>query len=177
EIAGIILRDKDRDVPYPLFESIDAADADVAIDFSHPDLILPLLEDEVKTPLVIATTGDKENILDSLKAKSTDTPVFFSANMSYGVHVMIEVLKKALSMLDEFDLEMVERHHNRQVDAPSGTMVKLLDTALDHRDGSYPVDDRSAIPENRKPKETAVRAIRGGSIVGTHDVLFANEDE
>jgi len=177
EIAGIILRDKDRDVPYPLFESIDAADADVAIDFSHPDLILPLLEDEVKTPLVIATTGDKEKIIDSLKAKSTDTPVFFSANMSYGVHVMNEVLKKALSMLDEFDLEMVERHHNRKVDAPSGTMVKLLDTAMDHRDGSYPVYDRSDIHEKRKPEEIGVSAIRGGSIVGTHDVIFAKEDE
>src|SRR5699024_12299379 len=104
-----------------------------------PVRILPLLEDEAKTPLVIATTGDKEKIIDSLKAKSTDTPVFFSANMSYGVHVMNEVLKKALSMLDEFDLEMVERHHNRKVDAPSGTMVKLLDMAMDASDGSFTV--------------------------------------
>src|SRR5699024_11502605 len=95
EITGVILRDRERDVPYPAFESIDAAEADVAIDFSHPDLILPLLEDVVKTPLVIATTGEKEKIIDSLKKKSADIPVFFSANMSYGVHVMNEVDRKS----------------------------------------------------------------------------------
>lgn len=177
EIAGIILRDGSKDVPYPVFESIDDADADVAIDFSHPELILPLLAGEVKTPLVIATTGEKETIVNELKEKSGNIPVFFSANMSYGVHVMNEVLKKALSMLDEFDLEMIERHHNKKVDAPSGTLVKLLDTALDHRDGSYPVYDRSNIHEKRKAEEIGVSAIRGGSIVGTHDVIFAKDDE
>ncbi|MFP3360426.1 4-hydroxy-tetrahydrodipicolinate reductase, partial [Planococcus sp. SIMBA_143] len=90
--------------PYPSFKTIDEAGADVAIDFSHPELLLPLLEDDVKTPLVIATTGQKEEIVSILKEKSTSLPVFFSANMSYGVHVMNTLLKKALTMLDEFDL-------------------------------------------------------------------------
>lgn len=177
EIVGVILRGDGEGLPYPVFESIDAAGADVAIDFSHPELILPLLEGEVKTPLVIATTGEKETIIEKLSEMSTDTPVFFSANMSYGVHVLNEVLKKALSMLDDFDLEMVERHHNKKVDAPSGTLVKLLDTALDHRDGSYPVYDRSNVHAKRKSEEIGVSAIRGGSIVGTHDVIFAKDDE
>ena len=177
DIAGVIARGENHDIPYPAFNRIDEAQADVAIDFSHPELILPLLEDEVKTPLVIATTGDKETIISKLNEKSQNTPVFFSANMSYGVHVLNEVLKKALSMLDEFDLEMMERHHNKKVDAPSGTLVKLLDTALAHRDGSYPVYDRSDIHEKRKPEEIGVSAIRGGSIVGTHDVIFAKDDE
>lgn len=177
EIAGLIVKEDNKEAPYPVFESIDEANADVAVDFSHPELILPLLEDEVKTPLVIATTGEKEKIIEKLEDKSENTPVFFSANMSYGVHVLNEVLKKALSMLDEFDLEMIERHHNKKVDAPSGTLVKLLDTALDHRDGSYPVYDRSNIHEKRKPEEIGVSAIRGGSIVGTHDVIFAKDDE
>lgn len=177
EIAGVILRGGNNQVPYSVFDSIDEADADVAIDFSHPGLILPLLEEEVETPLVIATTGEKETIIEKLEEKSENIPVFFSANMSYGVHVLNEVLKKALSMLDEFDLEMIERHHNKKVDAPSGTLVKLLDTALDHRDGSYPVYDRSDIHEKRKAEEIGVSAIRGGSIVGTHDVIFAKDDE
>ncbi|WP_411841876.1 4-hydroxy-tetrahydrodipicolinate reductase [Salinicoccus sp. HZC-1] len=177
EIAGVIVKGNNKEAPYPVFESIDEANADVAVDFSHPELILPLLEDEVETPLVIATTGEKEKIIEKLEDKSENTPVFFSANMSYGVHVLNEVLKKALSMLDEFDLEMIERHHNKKVDAPSGTLVKLLDTALDHRDGSYPVYDRSNIHEKRKPEEIGVSAIRGGSIVGTHDVIFAKDDE
>jgi 4-hydroxy-tetrahydrodipicolinate reductase len=72
---------------------------------------------------------------------------------------------------------MVERHHNKKVDAPSGTLVKLLDTALEHRDGSYPVYDRSNVHEKRKKEEIGVSAIRGGSIVGTHDVIFAKDDE
>lgn len=176
EIVGIIAG-SDKDVPYPAFDTIDAAEADVAIDFSHPELLLPLLEDEVKTPLVIATTGQKEEIVSVLKEKSGSLPVFFSANMSYGVHVMNTLLKKALTMLDEFDLEMVERHHNKKVDAPSGTLVKLLDTALDHRENSYPVYDRSNVHEKRKKEEIGVSAIRGGSIVGTHDVIFAKDDE
>lgn len=176
EIAGIIAG-SGGDAPYPAFDSIDAAGADVAIDFSHPDLLLPLLEGEVKTPLVIATTGRKEELVAVLKEKSESLPVFFSANMSYGVHVMNTLLKKALIMLEDFDLEMVERHHNRKVDAPSGTLVKLLDTALDHRDGSYPVYDRSNLHEKRKKEEIGVSAIRGGSIVGTHDVIFAKDDE
>ncbi|GAB3060288.1 4-hydroxy-tetrahydrodipicolinate reductase [Salinicoccus sesuvii] len=176
EIAGIIASGE-SDAPYPAFDSIDAAGADVAIDFSHPDLLLPLLEDQVNTPLVIATTGRKEELVAVLKEKSESLPVFFSANMSYGVHVMNTLLKKALTMLDDFDLEMVERHHNRKVDAPSGTLVKLLDTALDHREGSYPVYDRSSMNDKRKKEEIGVSAIRGGSIVGTHDVIFAKDDE
>ncbi|TVT29600.1 4-hydroxy-tetrahydrodipicolinate reductase [Salinicoccus cyprini] len=176
EIAGVIAGDNTT-APYPAFDSIDAAGADVAIDFSHPDLILPLLEGGVKTPLVIATTGRKEELVAVLKEKSASLPVFFSANMSYGVHVMNSLLKKALTMLEDFDLEMVERHHNRKVDAPSGTLVKLLDTALDHREGSYPVYDRSSMHEKRRKEEIGVSAIRGGSIVGTHDCIFAKDDE
>ncbi len=176
EVAGVIVNG-DNHSPYPSFQNIDDAQADVAIDFSHPALILRLLENEVTTPLVVATTGEKEAIISKLKDKSREAPIFFSANMSYGVHVMNTLLEKALGLLEEFDLEMVERHHNKKVDAPSGTLVKLLDTALDHRCGSYPVYDRSNTNEKRSSDEIGVSAIRGGSIVGTHDVIFAKDDE
>lgn len=135
EIAGVI---SSGETDYPAFNSIDEANADVAIDFSNPGRILPLIEHNFKTPLVVATTGQKEEIVATLKERAAQAPVFFSANMSYGVHVLNNLLKEALNQLADYDLEFVERHHNKKVDAPSGTLVKLLDTALESRGGSYP---------------------------------------
>ncbi|CEA00336.1 4-hydroxy-tetrahydrodipicolinate reductase [Jeotgalicoccus saudimassiliensis] len=174
EIAGVI---SSGETDYPVFQNIDDADADVAIDFSNPERILPLLEQDFKTPLVVATTGQKEDIVAALKERSGSAPVFFSANMSYGVHVLNNLLKEALNQLADFDLEFVERHHNKKVDAPSGTLVKLLDTALESRDGSYPVYDRSQANHQRGTGEIGVSAIRGGTIVGEHEAIFAGLDE
>lgn len=109
---------------------------------------------------------------------SKHVPVFFSANMSYGVHVLTEVLKFITPLLSEgYDIEILERHHNRKIDAPSGTAVKLLE-AIQSTDSQYfPIYDRSQGEHRRDPKEIGMSAMRGGSIVGEHEVMFAGTDE
>lgn len=178
EIAGVIIHRENPSVPYPTFNKIsEVKDADVAIDFSHPKLLLPLLNDDFKLPLVIATTGEKEEITDKLKELSKDMPVFFSANMSYGVHVLTKLLEVAVPLLRDYDIELTEAHHNQKVDAPSGTLVKLYDVIKDLREQSRPVYDRSDKNDKRDPDEIGIHALRGGTIVGEHDVLFAGVDE
>lgn len=174
EVIGVISSSTDA---YPVYQHIDDAKADVAIDFSNPERLIPLISEDFKTPIVVATTGKKEEIVELLKARSQTAPIFFSSNMSYGVHVLNKLLKNALEQLQDYDLELIERHHNKKVDAPSGTLVKLLDTALEERTDSYPVYDRSKMSHARKPEEIGVSAIRGGTIVGEHDAIFAGHDE
>ncbi|MDN5696011.1 MAG: 4-hydroxy-tetrahydrodipicolinate reductase [Staphylococcus equorum] len=178
EIIGIIVRDATKDYPYPTFERIaDAKEADVEIDFSNPELLLPLLDEEFNLPLVIATTGEKEEIINKLQALSNQMPVFFSANMSYGVHALTKILEAAVPLLQDFDIELTEAHHNKKVDAPSGTLVKLYDVIDDLRQKSTPVYDRHEHTEKRTQDEIGIHSIRGGTIVGEHDVLFAGTDE
>ncbi|SCT06749.1 4-hydroxy-tetrahydrodipicolinate reductase [Staphylococcus caeli] len=178
EIVGIIVRDATKGYPYPTFERIaDAENADVAIDFSNPELLLPLLEEEFNLPLVIATTGEKDEIIHKLKTLSECMPVFFSANMSYGVHALTKILEAAVPLLQDFDIELTEAHHNKKVDAPSGTLVKLYDVIEALRDKTTPVYDRHEHTEKRTQDEIGIHAIRGGTIVGEHEVLFAGTDE
>ncbi|NHM93367.1 MULTISPECIES: 4-hydroxy-tetrahydrodipicolinate reductase [Staphylococcus] len=177
-IVGVIVNDQKRPIPYPLFTKLsDIESADVAIDFSHPDLLLPLLEDSFHLPLVVATTGEKEKITSKLKDLSQHMPIFFSANMSYGVHVLTKLLEVAVPLLNDYDIELTEAHHNKKVDAPSGTLEKLYDVIKDLREQSYPVYDRHEKSKPREVDEIGVHAIRGGTIVGEHDVLFAGVDE
>ncbi|MCM3517501.1 4-hydroxy-tetrahydrodipicolinate reductase [Staphylococcus xylosus] len=178
EIVGLIVRDETKGYPYPTFQHIaDVKDADVAIDFSNPELLLPLLEEDFTLPLVIATTGEKDTIIDKLKELSNRMPVFFSANMSYGVHALTKILEAAVPLLEDFDIELTEAHHNKKVDAPSGTLVKLYDVIESLRSQSTPVYDRHENNEKRTQDEIGVHSIRGGTIVGQHDVLFAGTDE
>lgn len=178
EISGIIVRNNDKSYPYPTFEKIShAKDANVAIDFSNPELLLPLLDDDFELPLVIATTGEKEEIIDKLQLLSKKMPVFFSANMSYGVHALTKILEAAVPLLEDFDIELTEAHHNKKVDAPSGTLVKLYDVIKELRTQSTPVYDRHENNEKRTQEEIGIHAVRGGTIVGQHDVLFAGTDE
>ncbi|PHK49369.1 4-hydroxy-tetrahydrodipicolinate reductase [Staphylococcus edaphicus] len=178
EIVGIIVRNSEKSYPYPTFEHIaDATEADVAIDFSNPELLLSLLDEDFNLPLVIATTGEKETIISKLKELSNNVPVFFSANMSYGVHALTKILEAAVPLLQDFDIELTEAHHNKKVDAPSGTLVKLYDVIESLRDYSTPVYDRHEITEKRSQDEIGIHSVRGGTIVGQHDVLFAGTDE
>ncbi|RIO70398.1 4-hydroxy-tetrahydrodipicolinate reductase, partial [Mammaliicoccus sciuri] len=178
EIVGLIVRDETKTYPYPTYHHIaDVKDADVAIDFSNPDLLLPLLEEDFTLPLVIATTGEKDTIIDKLKELSHRMPVFFSANMSYGVHALTKILEAAVPLLEDFDIELTEAHHNKKVDAPSGTLVKLYDVIESIRTQSTPVYDRHENNEKRTQDEIGVHSIRGGTIVGQHDILFAGTDE
>lgn len=178
EIVGLIVRDETKAYPYPTYRHIaDVKDADVAIDFSNPELLLPLLEEDFTLPLVIATTGEKDTIIDKLKELSHRMPVFFSANMSYGVHALTKILEAAVPLLEDFDIELTEAHHNKKVDAPSGTLVKLYDVIESLRTQSTPVYDRHENNEKRTQDEIGVHSIRGGTIVGQHDILFAGTDE
>lgn len=178
QIEGVIVPNSSKSYPYPTFQRIsDVKDADVAIDFSNPELLLPLLNDEFNLPLVIATTGEKEKIIAKLKELSSKMPVFFSANMSYGVHALTKILEAAVPLLQDFDIELTEAHHNKKVDAPSGTLVKLYDVIESLREKTTPVYDRHELDEKRTQDEIGIHSIRGGTIVGEHDVLFAGTDE
>ncbi|HEC2225894.1 TPA: 4-hydroxy-tetrahydrodipicolinate reductase [Staphylococcus delphini] len=178
DIVGVIAGRSTAHVPYPIYQKIsEVTDADVAIDFSHPQLLLPLLEEDFTLPLVIATTGEKTQITDKLQALSDKMPVFFSANMSYGVHVLTKILEAAVPLLQDFDIELTEAHHNQKVDAPSGTLVKLYDVIESLRQDVTPVYDRSQHDAKRTKNEIGIHTVRGGTIVGEHDVLFVGTDE
>lgn len=178
EIVGVIEPMNSDSSPYQQFERIaDAKEADVVIDFSNPNLLLPLLDESFELPLVVATTGEKEKITQKLEALGKKMPVFFSANMSYGVHALTKILEAAVPLLQDFDIELTEAHHNKKVDAPSGTLVKLYDVIEGLRDKTTPVYDRHDKTEKRTPDEIGIHTVRGGTIVGEHDVLFAGTDE
>lgn len=180
EIVAVLVP-QGEDTPYETFHSFkDLPDADVIIDFSHPNLTLEMLEtEELSIPMIIATTGEKEEIIEKAKVKAEKHPIFFSPNMSYGVHVMTKLVALATELLAEYDIELLEKHHNQKVDAPSGTLNLLLDTIkqVPAREDSIPVYDRHDKNQKRDEKEIGVSAIRGGTIVGEHDVYFAGLDE
>lgn len=156
-------------------------EADVIIDFSHPSALDGLLAyaGARKLPIVLATTGyDKEQIA-KIEAASKEIPVFFSFNMSIGVNLLIELAKKAAVVLgDQFDIEIVEKHHNQKVDAPSGTAIMLAEGINEARDHAYRYTyDRHSQRKKREPNEIGIQSVRGGTIVGEHEVIFAGHDE
>jgi 4-hydroxy-tetrahydrodipicolinate reductase len=180
EIAGTVVPEG-HESPYQIYHDFKSLpEADVVIDFSHPDMTIEMLEtDELTLPLIIATTGRKEEITEKARLKGEKQPVFFSPNMSYGVHVMTKIVKLATELLEEYDIELLEKHHNQKVDAPSGTLDLLLDTIQEvkSRENSEPIYNRHDRSEKRDPAEIGVSSIRGGTIVGEHDVYFAGLDE
>lgn len=180
EIVGTVLPNSHQS-PYPAYNDFsDLPDADIMIDFSHPDMTIELLQNaDVTLPLVIATTGEKEKIIEIAQKKAKHQPIFFSPNMSYGVHVMTKVVALATELLDGYDIELLEKHHNQKVDAPSGTLNLLLETIqnIEARKDTEAVYDRHDKTVKRAEKEIGVSAIRGGTIVGEHDVLYAGLDE
>lgn len=181
EIVGIFSLQDSENAPYPVYKDIrDLPRADAIIDFSHPKNTSELLRgaSHHKTPIVVATTGARDQLQDLMDQAAEYCPIFFSANMSYGVHVFTKALKFLTPLLsDGFDIEILERHHNKKIDAPSGTAIKLLE-AIQSADTSYfPVYDRSQTEHKRDKKEIGMASLRGGTIVGEHEVLFAGEDE
>lgn len=155
--------------------------AEAIIDFSHPSALEGVLAYAMahKLPVVVATTGLSEEQIDHVKACSEQIPVFFSANMSLGISLLAELARKAASILGaDFDIEILEKHHNQKIDAPSGTALLLADAlseSLDY-DAEY-VYDRHAVRQKRDKREIGFSSIRGGTIVGEHDVIFAGRDE
>lgn len=175
-IVGV-LTTKDKIYPYDTFKMDQQwPDTDVIIDFSHPELSLSMLEKNKDIPVVMATTGKKDQILAELNKVSNQYPVFFSANMSYGVHILTEIIKYAVPLLPQFDIELIEKHHRRKIDAPSGTLIKLHDAIKESRN-VHPVYDRTRQEQQRTDDEIGISVVRGGTIVGEHEVIFAGHDE
>lgn len=169
---------------YPVFSSIADCDveADVVIDFASAKAVDALLAYCVakKLPCVLCTTGLSEEQLKKVKEASGETAVLKSANMSMGINLLLKLLREAAPVLADagFDIEIVEKHHNQKLDAPSGTAVALADAVNGALDNAYEyVYDRSARREVRPQKEIGISAVRGGTIVGDHDVIFAGTDE
>lgn len=155
--------------------------ADVIVDFSNPAFLTRLLAFAVerKIPAVIATTGMNEDQIAQIKAASEQIPVFFTANMSLGVNLLLSLAKKAEAVLsDGFDVEIVEMHHSTKVDAPSGTALMLADGISEvMKNRPEYVFDRHSRREKRPKDEIGIHSVRGGTIVGEHEVIFAGKDE
>lgn len=165
---------------YPTAEAVTET-ADVLIDFSHPSALSGVLATAIarQLPAVIATTGLDDAQIAAIRAAAAKVPVFFSSNMSVGVAVLAALTKKAAAVLGaDFDVELVEMHHNRKLDAPSGTALMLADAA---RQGlAHPVEyvyDRHDRRQKRTPEEIGISSVRGGNIIGEHQVIFAGGDE
>lgn len=169
---------------YPVFEKIGQCDrkADVVVDFSNAAAVDDLLRYcvEQKLPVVLCTTGLSEEQLDAVEKASHDIAVLKSANMSLGINLLLKLLKDAARVLAPagYDIELVEKHHNQKLDAPSGTALALADSVNEALGNEYHyVYDRSQVRQKRDGKEIGISAVRGGTIVGEHEVLFAGTDE
>ena len=169
------------DVPFKTyFKMSDVSEtADVIIDFSHHSTINDTLSyaTKTKTPLVIATTGFNEDELGRIKEASTIAPIFHSSNMSLGVNVLVKLVKEAAKALNEFDIEIIEKHHNRKEDCPCGTAYMTADVIKEVRSELTNIYGRHGKSAKRQPNELAIHTIRGGTIIGDNDVIFAGDDE
>lgn len=155
--------------------------ADVIIDFSHPSFVPKLLKFSItnKIPAVIATTGMSDEQIEMIKAASKEVPIFFSANMSIGINLLLSLAQKAAALLSpDFDIEIVEKHHNQKLDAPSGTALMIADSISEvlAEKPDY-VFDRHSERKKRTKNEIGIHSVRGGTIVGEHEVIFAGKDE
>lgn len=182
-VAGIDLYDGIAN-EYPVFPSLAQCDikADVVIDFASAPAVDALLEYCVTTatPVVLCTTGMSEEQLAKVKEASSKVAVLRSANMSLGINTLMDVLKKVAPIFADagFDIEIVEKHHNQKLDAPSGTAIALADAVNEGLEETYSYKyDRSQERKKREKKEIGIQAVRGGTIVGEHEVLFAGTDE
>lgn len=185
EIAAGVTRNPSKlQNPYPVYRSFkdaEAVEADVVLDFSNPEILGDAVEYCVKnqTALVAGTTGLSEKDYEALRQASTSIPVFVSANVSFGISVLIDLALKAASSLGkEYDIEILEKHHNEKKDAPSGTAIMIANELNNHLNNSMEfIYDRSPKKEKRKTNEIGISAIRGGTIPGEHSVFFAGKDE
>ena len=182
-VAGIDVS-SGPDQGYPVFDSLNACDvqADVVVDFASAKAADGLLDycGSRALPLVLCTTGLSEAQIIRVSETAEKTAVLRSANMSLGVNLLMKLVQDAARVLASsgFDIEIVEKHHRRKKDAPSGTALALADSVNSAMESAYHYTyDRSGRSEARDPKEIGISAVRGGTIVGEHDVIFAGTDE
>lgn len=182
-VAGIDLKET-TDNGYPVFTSFSVCNviADIIIDFASPKKLDEMLQYAQKNeiPVVLCTTGLSEDDLNMVKKASKNIAILRSANMSVGINTIIKLLKTAVQALAaaDFDIEIVEKHHNQKIDAPSGTALALADAMNEVLKNEYNYKyDRSGERKKREDKEIGISAVRGGTIVGEHEVIFAGIDE
>ena len=168
---------------FPVYKNIDDVKekADVIIDFSNPSALDDLLNFATynKSAIVLATTGYNDEQISKIKEYSKKIPVFFTFNMSLGINLLTALSKKAASILgNDFDIEIIEKHHNQKLDAPSGTALMLANSINEVFDDSLQYEyDRHSKRQKRSKKEIGMHSVRGGTIVGEHEVIFAGKDE
>ncbi len=174
----------DETLDFPVFASLSdcSADGDVIVDFSVAAAVRPLLEAAIvkKLPVVVCTTGLSAEDIAFVQASARKIPILFSANMSLGINLMVSLVQKAAQVLagSGFDIEIIEKHHNRKKDAPSGTALYLADSINQVLPQAYAYNyDRSVGTEPRRQDEIGILSLRGGNIAGEHQVIFAGEDE
>jgi 4-hydroxy-tetrahydrodipicolinate reductase len=182
-VAGVD-RNADRfSNPYPVYDSLYKVEekVDVIVDFSHPSSLPDLIKYSMNsnTALVIATTGLSDNDRDLILHASNSIPVFHSANMSIGINVIMNMLSDiSKALYKDFDIEIIEKHHNEKKDAPSGTALMLANEIKNSLPDSIKyVYDRSGLREKRSKNEIGIHSLRGGSIPGEHSIVFAGIDE
>ncbi len=181
--VGVDLLDTTMYDTFPVYDSFEAVteEYDVIIDFSHPSCIEGLMQCAIKQgkPVVVATTGFSESQISLIKGAGESIPVFFTFNMSIGINLLQQLAKKAALVLgDQFDIEIIEKHHNQKIDAPSGTAFMLASTINAALDERYRYTyDRHSVRRKREKNEIGIHAVRGGTIVGEHEVIFAGRDE
>jgi len=173
----------EHDCSFPVYETPSQCreQGDVIVDFSNPALLTSLLSFAVekKLPIVLCTTGFSKEQIAQIHEASKEIPVFFSANMSLGINLLAELAKKAAKILSPtFDIEIIEKHHNQKIDAPSGTALMLADAINETLGGAdHYVYDRHSIRQKREKTEIGIHSVRGGTIVGEHEILFAGNNE
>lgn len=181
---GKIIRDVGDDKIVAFVDDIEEIDInekiDVVIDFSHFSKLNDLLDRcaERNYPLVIATTGYSGETLEKIVETSKKIPILLSSNTSLGINAINSILEKLVPRLEEnFDIEIIEKHHNKKIDSPSGTAITLLETIQNSLHEKYDVVYGREGMAKREKKEIGVHAVRGGTIVGEHTIIFAGEDE
>jgi 4-hydroxy-tetrahydrodipicolinate reductase len=180
-VAGVDLSKGDK--KYPVYKSFQdcKTEADVIIDFSHYSMTSKLIDYSVKTktPAVICTTGLDESLIDKIKEASKQVALFRSGNMSLGINLIMDLAKKSAKVLAEsFDIEIIEKHHNRKLDAPSGTAYMIADSINEELDNAKEYNfGRYGRTAKREKSEIGIHAVRGGTIVGEHAVIYAGPDE
>lgn len=182
-VAGVDLNQEQRN-DYPVFRSIGecTVQADVIIDFSTAKAVDDLLDYCARehVPVVLCTTGLSEEQLARVQEAGKSTAVLKSANMSLGINTLMKLLQEAAQVLAPagFDIEIIEKHHNQKIDAPSGTALALADVMNETMQDAYEYKyDRSSERKKREKNEIGIQALRGGTIVGEHEVIFAGKDE
>ena len=181
-VAGVDVNASALSTGFPVYEKISdfPGKADVIVDFSHHSALPSLIEyaKATKTPIVLATTGHTDEELALIEESVNEIAIFRSGNFSLGINLLITLAKQAAKTLGtDFDVEIIEKHHNKKLDAPSGTALMIADAIASEREESEYVFDRHSERKARESKEIGLHSVRGGTIVGEHEAIFAGENE